>query len=102
MAALTDTETSSLEGTFGSHLVQPSAQARPLGSIYPELCPDGGRITFLHLLAILLSHVAQDKVSLFATRAHCWLMINLVSTRMPKSCSAKPLSIWIAPSMYWH
>ncbi|KAK4827398.1 LOW QUALITY PROTEIN: hypothetical protein QYF61_017803 [Mycteria americana] len=34
-------------------------------------------------------------------RAHCWLIFNLVCTKTPKSFSAKLLSNWLAPSIYW-
>lgn len=35
------------------------------------------------------------------SRAHCWLMFNLMSTKTPISFSAKLLSSWFSPSMYW-
>lgn len=39
--------------------------------------------------------------ALFATRAPCWLMFTLVSTRTLRSFSAELLSICMDPSMYW-
>ncbi|KAK4810782.1 hypothetical protein QYF61_008754, partial [Mycteria americana] len=59
-----------------------------------------GRITSLDLLAILC--LMQPRIPLaLAARAHCWLMFNLVSTRTPRSFSARLLSSWVAPSIYW-
>ena len=36
-----------------------------------------------------------------AARAHCWLMVNLSSTRTPRSLSAEMLSSRSTPSLYW-
>jgi len=36
-----------------------------------------------------------------AARAHCWLMVNLSSTRTPRSLSAELLSSRSTPSLYW-
>jgi len=49
---------------------------------------------------LFLKH-ARVLLPLFATRAHCSLMFNLVSTRSPGSFTAKLLSSWSAPSMRW-
>jgi len=62
-----------------------------------------GRLTSLLLMA-MFPLVQPRYCWLFcflATRAHCLLMVNLVSTRTPRSFSAKLLCSWAAPSMYW-
>jgi len=60
-----------------------------------------GRIILLCLLAAL--HLTQPRVlsTFFAAGAHCWLMVNLVSTRTSRGFSANLLSSWAAPSIYW-
>ena len=63
-----------------------------------QLMSTGGRITFLCLLATLLTQPMM--LLAFRARARCWLMFNLVSTRTPRSYSAKLLSSWMAHSTY--
>ena len=40
-------------------------------------------------------------LAFLAGRAHCWLMVNLSSTRTPRSLSAELLSSRSTPSLYW-
>ena len=40
-------------------------------------------------------------LAFLAARAHCWLMINLLSSRTSRSLSAELLSNRSAPSLYW-
>ena len=40
-------------------------------------------------------------LAFLAARAHCWLMVNLSSTRTPRSLSAELLSGRSTPSLYW-
>jgi len=37
----------------------------------------------------------------FATRAYCWIMVNLLSTTIPRSLSAELLSSRSAPNLNW-
>lgn len=47
-----------------------------------------GRITSLYLLATHLLMQPRTPFTFFALSAHCWVMINLVSTRTPRCFSA--------------
>ena len=58
-----------------------------------------GRITSLSLLAILCLMQPRIPFTFFATRACCWLMFSLLSTRTPRYFSAKLLFSQLAPSM---
>lgn len=51
----------------------------------------------------LATHLKQARILLafFATRTHCWLVFSLVSARAPGSFSAKLLSNWMGPSIFW-
>ena len=40
-------------------------------------------------------------LAFLAARAHCWLMVNLLSTRTPRSLSAELLYSRSTPSLYW-
>ena len=60
-----------------------------------------GRITFLHLLAILLLMQPRIPLAFFTARAHGWFMFSLVSTRTPRASSVKLLSSWFVPSLHW-
>ena len=40
-------------------------------------------------------------LAFLAARAHCWLMVNLLSTRTPRSLSTELLSSRSTPSLYW-
>jgi len=40
-------------------------------------------------------------LAFLASRAHCWLMVNLSSTRTPRSLSSELLSSRSTPSLYW-
>ena len=40
-------------------------------------------------------------LAFLATRAHCWLVVNLSSASSPRSLSAELLSSRAAPSLYW-
>ena len=40
-------------------------------------------------------------LAFLAARAHCWLMVNLSSTRTPRSLSAELLSSRSTPRLYW-
>ena len=51
-----------------------------------------GRRTSLDLLATLLLMHPRMPLAFLAARAHCWLMVNLSSTRTPRSLSAQLLS----------
>jgi len=50
------------------------------------------RITSLNLLAMLMLMQPRIPLAALATRAHCWLMANLLSTRTPSSFSPELLS----------
>lgn len=56
-----------------------------------------GRITSLHLLKTLLLTQPKMILVLSATRTHCWLIFNLISTRTPSSFSADLYSSHLAP-----
>ena len=58
-----------------------------------------GRITSLDLLASLFSMHPRISLAFLATKAHCWLMVTLLSTRIHMS-SAELLSSRSAPSLY--
>lgn len=60
-----------------------------------------GRITSPDLFAILCLTQSRIPLSFLATKAHYWLMFNLVSTRTPWSFPTMLLSSWVAPSMSW-
>ena len=49
---------------------------------------------------LLLMH-PRIPLAFLAARAHCWLMVNLSSTRTPRSLSAELLSSRSTPSLYW-
>lgn len=51
------------------------------------------------LLAVLLPVLPRRPLA-FAARAHGWLTSTL-STRTPRAFSAKMLSSWLAPNLYW-
>ncbi|KAK4807064.1 hypothetical protein QYF61_018405 [Mycteria americana] len=80
-------------------------------SIANELAHDGGafRTNFRHMGLVhwTSSGSMGDRTSFrmplafFATRAHCWLMFNLVSTRTPRFFAEKLLPSWASPSKYW-
>ena len=57
--------------------------------------------TSLILLATLLLMHPRIPLAFLAARAHCWLMVNLSSTRTPRSLSAELLSSRSTPSLYW-
>ena len=40
-------------------------------------------------------------LAFLAARSHCWLMVNLSSTRIPRSLSAELHSSRSVPSLYW-
>jgi len=46
-------------------------------------------------------NVLLDTMGLLATKAHCWLTANLLSTRTPRSFSAELLSSRSSPNLYW-
>jgi len=54
--------------------------------------------TSLNLLATLFLMHPRMPLAFLATRAHCWLMVNLSSTRTPRSLSAELLSSRSAPA----
>ena len=60
-----------------------------------------GRITTLHLLAVLCVMQPRIPFAFFAARAHSWLKFNLVSTGTPSAFSAKLLYRWVSPSVCW-
>lgn len=60
-------------------------------------------LNLLDMLCLRLSiqvYSATKLLATFTTRAHCWFMVNLMSSTIPKSCSAKLLSSQSATSMY--
>ncbi|KAK4818263.1 hypothetical protein QYF61_009968 [Mycteria americana] len=59
-----------------------------------------GRINSLNLLETLFLTQLRIPLAFLATRAHCWLTVNLLSTRTPRSFSVKLLFSWVAPSIY--
>lgn len=59
-----------------------------------------GRITSLSRLPTLPWMQPQVLLDYFVTRAHWWLVLNLVSTRTPRSFSAKLLTSWSTPLIY--
>jgi len=65
-----------------------------------QCCVEGRRITSLSLLTIIYLMQPRILLASFATRAHCWIMVKLVSIRTPRSFSAKLFSSWVAPSVY--
>ena len=56
-----------------------------------------GKATSLHLLAMLCLAQPRMLLAAFAARARCWLTFSL-STRIPSTSSAKPLSSRSAPA----
>lgn len=54
-------------------------------------------ITFLRLLATVLLMQHTTLLAFFATRALCWLMANLKSTRIPRAFPEKLFSSRLAP-----
>lgn len=60
-----------------------------------------GRIASLDLWTMLLIMQPSMKLTFFATRVHCWLMVSFLTTWTPGVFSAEPLSTWLAPSVYW-
>jgi len=59
-----------------------------------------GRSTSLYLLATLLLMHPRIPLAFLAIRAHCWLMVKLLSTSTPRSLSAELLSNRSTPSLY--
>ena len=70
-----------------------------------QLCLTGaeqrGRITSLELLAVLLLMQPRRLVAFLATRARCWLVVDLLPTRIPRTFSGKLLSSQLATSVCW-
>ena len=60
-----------------------------------------GGITSLDLLAMLFLMHPRIPSAFLATRAHFWLMANLLSTRTPRFFSTGLLSRKSAPDLYW-
>lgn len=58
------------------------------------------KFTSCNLLAKLFLMWCRIPLVLFATRAHCLLMFNLVSARIPSTFSVKLFSRQLAPSTY--
>lgn len=56
-------------------------------------------ITATDLLATLL--LTEPSMWLFAERARCWLIFNLLSNKSPKYFSAKMLSLQLTSSLHW-
>lgn len=52
---------------------------------------------FLDLLAVLCLMHTKQLLACLAAEAHYWLVVSLISTRIPRSCSAKLHSSWVAP-----
>lgn len=60
-----------------------------------------GRITFLDLLAALLSMQPMTPAAFFAARSYYILMFNFGVHQDPQSFSVKLLSIWAPLNIYW-
>lgn len=60
-----------------------------------------GRIPPLYLLAMLFLTQLRVPLAAFATRVNCWPAVNLLATRTTRSLSAKLISSWSVPSIYW-
>ncbi|XP_063211414.1 uncharacterized protein LOC134524983 [Chroicocephalus ridibundus] len=58
-------------------------------------------MTSLDLLATVFPRQPRMPLAFLATRAHCWLMDNLLSTRTPRSFSSELLPSMSAPNIYW-
>ena len=59
-----------------------------------------GRITSLDLMATLPLMQPRIPLAFLVARAHCWLTLNLVSTKSPSSFSTKLLPSWSAASIW--
>lgn len=53
---------------------------------------------FLDLLAVLCLMHTKQLLACLAAEARYWLVVSLISTRIPRSCSAKLHSSWVAPT----
>jgi len=53
------------------------------------------------MLATLLLMHPRIPLAFLAARVHCYLMVNLLSTRTLRSLSKELLSSRSAPSLYW-
>ena len=73
----------------------------PAFQVWPHHCGVEGKDPLLWPGGNSPPNSAQDTKRFFDTRAHCWLMFNMVSTRTSSSFSAKLLSSWSAPSICW-
>ena len=58
------------------------------------------KITSLDLLAMLCLMQPRRLLVFLAAKVHCWLMVNLVSIRSPRSFSAKLLSSKLVSSLF--
>lgn len=47
------------------------------------------------------SNAAQNTFGCLCCKVHCWVMVNLLSTRSPRTFSADLLYSWSVPSMCW-
>jgi len=59
-----------------------------------------GRITSLDLLATLLLMQLGIWLVFWVASTRCWVMLSFLSTNIPKSFSARLLSIPSSPSLY--
>ena len=64
--------------------------------------PHQNRVEGLDLLAMFLLMHPRISFDFLATRAHCWLMANLLSIRTPRSFSAEIFSSRSTLSLYWY
>ena len=60
-----------------------------------------GIMTSFDWLVMLCFVQPRMQFVLLATRAHCWLILSLLSTSTPRSCSAELLFIHFFPSLHW-
>ena len=71
-----------------------------LYSSTPPVPSRRGNITSFDLLTVLFLTLPNMLLVFCATRVHCLLTFDYMSTRIPRSFSAQLVSSWLASSMY--
>lgn len=61
--------------------------------MWPHQCKQRGIIASLHLLFMLLLMWLKLQLVFTGLGVHCWLLLNLLSPRVSKSCSAELLLV---------
>lgn len=70
-------------------------------SLWTRLSKGEGSSPLSLLATLFLILKPRRLLGFFAARAHCWLMVNFVTTTTPRSFSAKPFPSHLNHRLYW-